>query len=210
MATIEQIKAEVGPWTRARREVAELTIESVVEVAMAVLPPAELSARVVPRAEAAVVVAAPARPRTRNHQRAAPIDWQALVVATWMLGEGEQYTGTLPDRVTQHWFNQVVHRAASGLGGEVGLRVRGRQWWCWSQRKGDCSPAPLGHPKQGRWKQLWRAVDQAQVEGRDSVEIPKLLSPVEHRRLMEAAGHRRMRVRLQRDEARGVTIVRIL
>jgi len=96
-----------------------------------ILPPPELSARVVPRDDEQVAIA----DSRRSDIQAAVIRWRDLVLATWQLADDKKYRGRLPEGLSSQQFWAKVTRAAGRLGGKVGVAVRGREWWVWSVRR---------------------------------------------------------------------------
>lgn len=95
-----------------------------------ILPPAQLSPRVVPRPPDGWHIAVEDSRRGAIH--AAVIRWKDLVLAAWQLADDEEYTGVLPPGMSSQQFWAKVTRAAGRLGGKVGVAVRGRQWWVWA------------------------------------------------------------------------------
>lgn len=97
-----------------------------------ILPPPELSPRIVPRDSPHLAIAE----AIAGAVHARVIRWRDLVVATWQLGDDEQYTGELPAGLSSQQFWAKVTRAAGRMGGSVGVAVRGRRWWVWTVERG--------------------------------------------------------------------------
>lgn len=100
-----------------------------------ILPPMELSPRVVPRDPAGKHSASQAD-SVRGAVHSAVIRWRDLVLAVWELGDGEEYTGELPAGLSSQQFWAKVMRAARAIGGEVGVATRGPRWWAWTVKRG--------------------------------------------------------------------------
>lgn len=94
-----------------------------------ILPPAELSPRVVPRSAPHV---GDLTSRRRSDIRAEVIHWRDLVLATWQLDDDHKFEGVIPEGMTIQRFSAKVAQAAGRLGGRVGVAVRGRRWWTWT------------------------------------------------------------------------------
>lgn len=109
-----------------------------------ILPPPELSPRVVRRDPSGKHHAAP-EDSIRGAVHSAVIRWRDLVLAVWELPSGEEYTGELPAGLSSQQFWAKVTRAARALGGAVGVATRGSRWWVWSVRRGRASRKPIKH-----------------------------------------------------------------
>lgn len=130
-----------------------------------ILPPAQLSPRVVPLSSPRESVV----DYRRGEIHAAVIAWRDLVLATWQLREGLQYTGELPAGLSSQQFWAKVTRAARAMGGEVGIVTKGRRWWVWSKRAGVVPPKPRANSRDSKFKAAWERLEmglKAQIKGR--------------------------------------------
>ena len=70
------------------------------------------------------------------------IAWRALAGATFDLDDHSQWEGELPPGMAQQQFRGRLARQAVLLGGRIGIRVRGRRWSCWPERRPTQARAP--------------------------------------------------------------------
>lgn len=143
----------------------------------------------------------PRRPHAERRQPPPPsqppsagVNWHRLAAAAWQ-HEGQELHGRLPRGLSAQQFHAKVRRAAKRAGGEIGVQVRGEEWWIWSRRPGRVAPGKAGAPKgaargrvvNSRWQGLWEALRRANGA---PVRVEGVLDRVEQNRLTAVARRR--------------------
>jgi hypothetical protein len=104
----------------------------------------------------------------------------------------------------QFWAK--VTRAAKRMGGQVGVRVAGREWWVWTVKRGQMDGGVVSRKggRTGRWSKIWDALAMA---GGRRVEVRQVLAKEDAERLRLYARAKGMVITVEADSGRGCTWV---